>query len=201
MELGFNATATIMRFRQIAAEAGDALLTEGDVQPDHELLDMCADALHHLTHARRAMDARDFCNWPMRDKDPVGYAAARKTDEALMAEFCAGEKEGKNPLYWIAKKKAMTPAGIYAKATIVRASKTGAAGLAMSLAADLLDCKELRQTPGRLRGRRRSYATTPLGVRQRQKPRPRLRSVPSIPDPVRAGFQCLDPRSQANLSR
>jgi hypothetical protein len=62
-ELGFNATATIMRFRQIAAEAGDALLTEGDVQPDHELLDMCADALHHLTHARRAMDARDFCNW------------------------------------------------------------------------------------------------------------------------------------------
>ncbi len=54
-ELGFNPGATIARFRQIAAEAGDALLTEGAVQPDYELLDMCAEALHHLTHARRDM--------------------------------------------------------------------------------------------------------------------------------------------------
>ncbi len=62
-----------------------------------------------------------------------------------MAEFYSGEKAGKNLLYWIAKKRATTPAGIYAKATVVRASKTGAAGLAMSLAADLLACEELRK--------------------------------------------------------
>ena len=145
-ELGFNPGATIARFRQIAAEAGDALLTEGAVQPDHELLDMCAEALHHLTHARRAYEARDFGNRPSYETDPAGYAAARKADEALMAEFYAGEKAGKNLLYWISRKRATTPAGIYAKATIVRASKTGAAGLAMSLAADLVACKELRDT-------------------------------------------------------
>src|ERR1700761_4291337 len=91
-QLGFNATSTIMRFRQIAAEAGDALLTEGHVQPDHELLEMCAEALHHLTHAQRAMEARDFGNWPPRDTDPVGHEAARKKDRALLAEFHEEEK-------------------------------------------------------------------------------------------------------------
>jgi hypothetical protein len=35
-------------------------------------------------------------------------------------------------------------AGIYAKAAVVRASKTGAADLAMSLAQDLLGCPGLR---------------------------------------------------------
>jgi hypothetical protein len=67
-----------------------------------------------------------------------------------MEEFRTGEKAGKNRLYWIAKKKATTAAGIYAKATICRASATGAAGLAMSLAMslaiDLLDCEELRKS-------------------------------------------------------
>ena len=37
-------------------------------------------------------------------------------------------------------------AGIYAKAMVVRASKTGAAGLAMSLAEDLISCEELRKS-------------------------------------------------------
>jgi hypothetical protein len=39
--------ATIDRLRTIAAEARNALLTEGPVQPDHQLLDLCAEALHH----------------------------------------------------------------------------------------------------------------------------------------------------------
>jgi hypothetical protein len=57
-ELGFHATASIARLRQIAAEAGDALLTEGYVQPDYVLLDMCAAALHYLTHAQRTCESR-----------------------------------------------------------------------------------------------------------------------------------------------
>jgi hypothetical protein len=44
----------------------------------------------------------------------------------------------------IRKMKATTAAGIYAKAAVVRASKTGAADLAMSLAEDLLACPGLR---------------------------------------------------------
>jgi hypothetical protein len=50
----------------------------------------------------------------------------------------------------IRKMKATTAAGIYAKAAVVRASRTGAADLAMSLAQDpwtvqdLLDCPGLR---------------------------------------------------------
>jgi hypothetical protein len=35
--------ASIARMREIAKEAGYALLTEGPVHPDHELLDLCAD--------------------------------------------------------------------------------------------------------------------------------------------------------------
>jgi hypothetical protein len=50
-ELGFHATASIARLRQIAAEAGDALLTEGYVQR--------AAALHYLTHAQRTCESRD----------------------------------------------------------------------------------------------------------------------------------------------
>jgi len=45
-----------------------------------------------------------------------------------------------------AKIKATTAAGIYAKAMAVRASKTGAANVAMSLAQDLLDAPGLRAT-------------------------------------------------------
>ena len=144
-ELGFNATASIARLRQICAEASDALLTEGYVQPDHELLDLCAMALHHLTHAQQALEARrrvDWCDHP----DPQRQEASRKEDRVLFETWKAAEARGRAPLYWIAKKKATTPAGIYAKAMVCRTSRTGAAGLAMSLAIDLLACKELRES-------------------------------------------------------
>lgn len=46
----------------------------------------------------------------------------------------------------ISRTPAETSAGIYAKALIVRGSVTGAAGLARTLAADLIACSELRQS-------------------------------------------------------
>ena len=57
------------------------------------------------------------------------------------AQLCTGPKteEGKARSSQNALKT-----GIYAKAAIVRASKTGAQDLAMSLAQDLLDCPGLR---------------------------------------------------------
>ena len=42
---------TVARLPAIAAEAGDALLTEGPVTPEHVLLDSCADIVHLLKQA------------------------------------------------------------------------------------------------------------------------------------------------------
>jgi hypothetical protein len=44
---GAEMSSTIDRLKAIADQAGDALLTEGPVHPDHQLLDLCAEALHH----------------------------------------------------------------------------------------------------------------------------------------------------------
>jgi hypothetical protein len=44
------------------------------------------------------------------------------------------------------KLRATTPAGVYAKALLVRSSLTGASTLARSLADDLIACDDLRQT-------------------------------------------------------
>ena len=142
-ELGFNATASIERLRQVAAEAGDSLLTEGYVQPDHELLDLCAEALHHLTHAQRAWEARRKLEWYGKPKEEADRLHAK--DQALYEDWQAEDKKGKAPLLRISRIKATTPAGIYAKAMVCRASVTGAAGLALSLAADFLACEELRK--------------------------------------------------------
>jgi hypothetical protein len=70
--------------------------------------------------------------------------AARLRDVELMGEYYAGIKSAKPAMGRIRKMKATTAAGIYAKAAVVRASKTGTADLAMSLAEDLLDCPGLR---------------------------------------------------------
>lgn len=48
-------TAAIERLRTLAAEAQDhVLLADGPPNPDHKLLDLCAEALHHLVTAERA---------------------------------------------------------------------------------------------------------------------------------------------------
>ena len=48
MPLGDALQPTIARLKEIAAQSGDALLGDGDVHPDHQLLDLCGDALHLL---------------------------------------------------------------------------------------------------------------------------------------------------------
>jgi hypothetical protein len=121
----------IARLREIATTSADNALTEGPVNPDRHLLDLCAETLHALVHAERAIAARVFGRFNDKDK-------------ALFEEYCAGTKAAKPLMGRIRKMKATTAAGIYAKAAVVRASKTGAADLAMSLAQDLLDCPGLR---------------------------------------------------------
>jgi hypothetical protein len=132
----------ITLFRQIAAQSGDAMLTEGPVNPDHQLLDLCAEALHHLTAAEQAYAARRIGEWSQLEGD--AQKARLKRDAELLKEWYDRNDRGKPAMARIAKMKATTAAGIYAKAAVVRASKTGAAGLAMTLAQDLLDCPRLR---------------------------------------------------------
>jgi hypothetical protein len=132
----------VARLKQIATQSQDAILMEGAVNPDHRLLDLCADALHYLSHAEKALGARRRLEWLNLKGEERDAAVAR--DRQLFAEWQEFEGRGKPPLMAISKLKATTAAGIYAKAMVVRASKTGASGLAMTLAADLLDCPGLR---------------------------------------------------------
>ena len=131
------------RFRQLAAEARDhLLLADGPPHPDADLLDLCAEALHHLSHAEKARAARRLNNWPSLEGEARKVAQAEW--ERLYGVYREGESAGKAPLFRITKMKATTAAGIYAKAMVVRCSQTGAAGLAMTLAEDLIACPGLR---------------------------------------------------------
>ena len=135
--------AAIALFRRIAESSADALLAEGEVNLDHRLLALCADALDHLTAARRAYEARDHRG----HAPPVGSAAWRRwraNDDTLMDVVEEGRRVARPILRAIGKLTARTPAGIYAKAQVCNASRTGAPLLAKSLAADLLACHALR---------------------------------------------------------
>jgi hypothetical protein len=134
--------ATIARLRSLAAQAGDALLTEGPVTPDRVLLDTCADALHLFKHAQMLGEQRSgFFNRITRPTE-----AERATHDALFAQEREATRRAGGMLVGIKKIRAQTPAGIYAKAMVVRCSVSGAAHLAKSLAEDLLACEGLRAT-------------------------------------------------------
>jgi hypothetical protein len=135
-------TGAIAQLRLIAITSADNALTEGPVNADRQLLDLCADALHALVHAERAYHSRDWACLTAKTKAEADASRAR--DVERMVDYETGTKSAKPLLHRIRKLKATTAAGIYAKAAVVRASRTGAADLAMSLAADLLDCPGLR---------------------------------------------------------
>lgn len=138
---GAELSTTIDRLNQIAVQAGDALLGEGPVNPDHELLDSCAGALTLFKQAAEVRKDRDQLfekrGWTDEDR-------AKNGDLFEHEQFF--EKKATQTLRKARKTPALTPAGIYAKALVVRQSKTGAALLAMTLASDLIACESLRQS-------------------------------------------------------
>ena len=150
----------IARFREIVADTNDALLlAEGSAHPDAALLDLCAEALHLLTHAARAREAgRALLHGDAEHQGRGGRSAAdalgeslrqaqaRAEWEALFDDASRGITKAKPLLSRIRKLRAGTGAGIYAKAMVLRASISGAPYLAVSLAEDLIACKELRAT-------------------------------------------------------
>jgi hypothetical protein len=134
-------TAAITRLREIANQSHDNTLTEGPVNADRMLLELCAEITHGLKLKNSAWDRRrSLPAGPWKCKTP---AEAGEMAEAQSASDRA-DKNYSAMLRAAAKIKAPTAAGIYAKAMAVRASTTGAANLAMSLAEDLLAAPGLR---------------------------------------------------------
>lgn len=144
LPLGEELSPTIERLRAIAAASGDALLSEGPVHPDHELLDVCAEALHHR---RRAAELREACN---ALPPPYGNPPATPEQNRLREKLSVHDRDARSHALRLsrraAKLRARTPAGIYAKALVARSSRTAAAVLAMTLAEDLIGCEALRAT-------------------------------------------------------
>lgn len=141
---------TIGRLKAIADEANTALLTEGPVHPDRELLDLCAEALHDRRLFDDALAIR-LKNDQQRHDDckrrPYGWTDDdREAHDSELATERTFDAAMRRVLFKAKKLKASTPAGIYAKALIVRSSRSGSAMLAMSLADDLILCPGLRES-------------------------------------------------------
>jgi hypothetical protein len=138
----------IARFREITAQsANNQLLAEGPAHPDAELLDLCAEALHLMTHAERCTKEWHALprpsHWDWNWESPEGRAFRSGLDR-LSDDRAAAITKSKPIMGRIRKIPAATAAGIYAKALVVRASCTSAPVLAMSLAEDLIRCPGLR---------------------------------------------------------
>ncbi len=154
LPLGAELGPTIARMHQIAAESGDRLyLSDGPPHPDAELLDLCSEILQAARLADEARRAREESSraWddayrPGADKQEARVSELEQLDTARMAEWQRLETKVKVLSSKARKLRATTPAGIFAKALIVRLSKTGAALLAMGLAEELIDCAELRRS-------------------------------------------------------
>ena len=126
---------TITRLKQIAVVSQDHLcLSDGPVHPDHELLGLCAEALHWAVEYRKVYELR---------RGDIKRGQWGRNDELCEQEFEA-EKQMNHFCRKVRKLPAKTPAGLFAKATLCRAHKIGAGVLAMSMADDFLACDEIR---------------------------------------------------------
>jgi hypothetical protein len=138
---GTDLGTAVDRLKAMAAEAGDALLTEGPVNPDYKLLDLCAEIGYRRKLADAASKRRSAAPWAhwmcKTPEQKLEYAEANAENESASKGYS-------HLLRQASKLQATTAAGIYAKAIAVRASKTGSQLLAMSLAEDLLACPGLR---------------------------------------------------------
>jgi hypothetical protein len=176
---GVEMSSTIDRLKAMADESANALLTEGPVHPDHQLLDLCAEALHHrrLHDEARAVwtenDRQRFSDCETQRRPHFTNAEAADS-AAEFNQFRAFDDAMRRVLFKAQKLKATTAAGIYAKALIVRSSRSGAMLLAMSLAEDLIACPGLRESlwPAGEGG----YATASMA--RRSEDLPGLRGVP-----------------------
>lgn len=142
------ADATIDRLREIARRSADSpLLADAPPHPDAALLGLAGDILHLTGEADRCMaaaralvDADKFA----RGLTYHGPSAAQPRIEQLTMDSIRLRQDAATLIKRAGKLRAITPAGIYSKLLIIRASRTGAALLAQGLAADLIGHPALR---------------------------------------------------------
>ena len=140
---GRDPDSVIDRLRELASTAASTgQEPEPAPHPDAVLLDLCADIAQSLKASKAANkqwnDARvPWCERTLAtvDQDRSLRFGAKVADRSYSAALRAA-----------AKIPATTAAGVYAKAVACRASKTGAANLATSLANDLVACPGLRSS-------------------------------------------------------
>jgi hypothetical protein len=127
----------IAALKEIAEISGANLITDGLVHRDHELIDLCAEALHlarqceGVGHNRRNLDHEDKL-WRTR------WDALREVERAL-------ERLIRPMVRRAGKLRATTAAGIYAKALLTTVAPSSVV-LATSLATDLIACEGLRES-------------------------------------------------------
>lgn len=137
-----GAAETLQLLRDMAARAvlrGKA--EEPEPHPDAELLAVCGlvlDLAAGLEAISREMDALPPC-YECQSRDE-GWEARKP----LWAEYGRIDREMRKPMRRIGTLRATTPAGIFAKALVLRRSKGNAPRLALTLAQELLDCPGLR---------------------------------------------------------
>lgn len=129
---------TIARLRAIASQSTEALLMEGPVHQDHRLLEICAEGLHFLNEVRACEKQLEY-RWMQG-----GTEAEKERNRQWSQAHVTCTRAASMLMRAATKLRATTPAGIYAKALLVRQSKCGAAKLGASLAAELVDNPVLR---------------------------------------------------------
>ena len=133
---------TIDALREVSAQSADRmLLAEGPPQPDWHLLGICAEALHLYKRADVAEEAypQPPCSQSLGELPP--WPGRRRRPEAFLLR-----REAAVLVKRAARICATTPAGIYAKSCLIRATGSGAPTLAVSLANDMAACAALRAT-------------------------------------------------------
>jgi hypothetical protein len=100
--------------------------------------------LHLLRHSNELQEQR--FEFDAEHFNKTWTDTMRAHSQALFDERELLDAQATQILRRATKLRASTPAGIYAKALLVRVSRTGAVVLAMSLAEELIDCRELRQS-------------------------------------------------------
>jgi hypothetical protein len=134
--------------KAIAAESGDSLLlAAGPPHPDYQLLDVCGDALHFLKQADHVLEEeRSIPFASAHGHDWPAWSAMRAEADRLLEIGRKHEARAVQLMRRARKLRATTPAGILAKALLVRAARSGTQVLAMTLADDLIACKGLRDS-------------------------------------------------------
>ncbi len=136
--------AMIDLLRRSATVAPGEPERHGTPPSDADLLDLCGRVIVKHREVTKAWGAIREFNCSTVGIEFFYSGAGRQQQKELFAEQTRLARQEAVLLRRATKLRATTAAGIYAKALMVRASRTGAAVLAMSLAEDLIGNRTLR---------------------------------------------------------